>query len=66
MILYKEITFHVVNMIMFLKCKYTVPDYWDIGEVFARLIEDCYEENNVITGIKEVYSSWLANKNFEF
>ena len=23
------------------KCKYTIPDYWDIGEVFARLIEDC-------------------------
>ena len=49
-----------------LKCKYTVPDYWDIGEVFARLIEDCYEENNVITGIKEVYSSWLANKILNF
>lgn len=49
-----------------LKCKYTVPDYWDIGEVFARLIEDCYEENNVITGIKEVYSSWLADKILNF
>jgi len=49
-----------------LKCKYTVPYYWDIGEVFARLIEDCYEENNVITGIKEVYSSWLANKILNF
>ena len=31
-------------------CKYTVPDYWDIGEVFERLIEDCYEEENVIKG----------------
>ena len=43
-------------------CKYTVPDYWDIGEVFARLIEDCYEENDVMKGIKEVYQSWLSEK----
>lgn len=47
-------------------CKYTVPDYWDIGEVFARLIEDCYEESNVIYGIKEVYASWLADKILNF
>ena len=39
-----------------------VPDYWDIGEVFARLIEDCYEEEDVINGIKEVYRSWLADQ----
>ena len=24
------------------ECRYTVPDYWDIGEVYERLIEDCY------------------------
>lgn len=47
-------------------CKYTVPDYWDIGEVFARLIEDCYEEKEVFTGIKEVYESWLADKILNF
>lgn len=38
-------------------CKYTIPDYWYIGEVFARLIEDSYEEKNVIQGIREVYDS---------
>lgn len=48
------------------KCKYTIPDYWDIGEVFARLIEDCYEEENVIKGIKEVYASWMAEKILNF
>lgn len=46
--------------------KYTIPDYWDIGEVFARLIEDCYEEDNVIKGIREVYASWLADKILNF
>ena len=48
------------------KYKYTIPDYWNIGEVFARLIEDCYEEENVIKGIKEVYASWMAEKILNF
>lgn len=47
-------------------CHYAIPDYWDIGEVFARLIEDCYEEENVIDGIKEVYESWLAEEILNF
>ena len=29
-------------------CRYSVPDYWDIGEVFARLIEDSYEEKKIV------------------
>lgn len=47
-------------------CKYTVPDYWDIGEVFERLIEDSYEECDVIKGIETVYSSWIAEKILNF
>lgn len=47
-------------------CQYSLPDYWDIGEVFARLVEDCYESTNVINGIKEVYESWLADKILNF
>lgn len=48
------------------KCKYSIPDYWDIGEVFERLIEDCFDEKDVFDGIREVYSSWLAEKIFNF
>ena len=48
------------------KCKYVVPDYWDIGEVFERLIEDSYEEEDVISGMIEVYNSWLAEKILNF
>ena len=48
------------------KCRYTVPDYWDIGEVFARLVEDSYSEQNVIKGIEEVFHSWLADKIVNF
>ena len=41
------------------ECRYTVPEYWDIGEVYARLVEDSCEEENIIDGIWEVYHSWI-------
>lgn len=47
-------------------CHYAVPDYWDIGEVFSRLIEDSYNEDKVIRGIFEVYHSWIADKILDF
>ena len=47
-------------------CEYTVPDYWDIGEVFERLIEDIYKEAEVIKGIFEIYQSWIADKILNF
>ena len=47
-------------------CKYNIPDYWEIGEVFERLIEDNYDEKDVFRGIKEVFSSWLAEKILNF
>ena len=47
-------------------CKYKVPDYWDIGEVFARLISDCYDETESINGIVKVYNSWFAKQILNF
>lgn len=42
-------------------CKYTVPSYWDIGAVFARLIEDVSaEHDNPVEKLIEVYSSWMT------
>lgn len=40
-------------------CEYTIPDYWDIGEVYERLIEDCYGDEEIVKGIWEVYHSWI-------
>lgn len=48
------------------KCKYLIPDYWDIGKVFERLIEDCYDEKDVFKAIREVYNSWMATKIYNF
>ena len=45
-------------------------DYWDIGEVYARLIEDCYKDEEIVEGIWEVYHSWMdaqiSNYNSDF
>ncbi|OUP21559.1 hypothetical protein B5F29_03515 [Lachnoclostridium sp. An196] len=41
------------------ECRYVVPDYWDIGEVYERLIEDSYEDGQIVEGIWEVYHSWI-------
>ena len=46
--------------------KYSAPDYWDVGEIFERLIEDVVEEADLMDGIKEVYSSWIAEKILNF
>lgn len=54
------------------KCRYEVPDYWTIGEVYERLIEDIAgdDTDNIIDCIMEVYSSWIdhviSNYNTDF
>ena len=41
-------------------CRYLIPDYWTIGEVYERLIEDCYPDKPT-EGIWEVYHSWISD-----
>ena len=41
-----------------IECRYRIPDYWDIGEVYERLIEDSYKDSDILNGIWEVYHSW--------
>lgn len=44
------------------KCRYEVPDYWTIGEVYSRLIEDQTDNGgNVIDVLIEVYTSWISD-----
>lgn len=42
------------------KCRYTVPDYRDIGEVYSRLIEDT-AEGDIIDGLISVYNSDISD-----
>ena len=41
------------------ECRYRVPDYWTMGEVYERLIEDSYSNEVITDGIWEVYHSWI-------
>lgn len=41
------------------ECKYLIPDYWTVGEVYERLIEDVYSDEEILKGIWEVYHSWI-------
>ena len=45
------------------KCRYEVPDYWTIGEVYERLIEDLAESttDSIIQHTIEVYNSWISD-----
>ena len=51
------------------ECGYDVPDYWTIGEVYERLIEDV-TDGDVVKTLFEVYSSWIdsaiSNYNSDF
>ena len=53
-------------------CRYNVPDYWTIGEVYERLIEDIAGDHTdrLIDILIEVYTSWIddaiSNYNTDF
>ena len=44
-------------------CRYTVPDYWTIGEVYERLIEDISGDDTeyIVDRLMDVYTSWIDN-----
>lgn len=54
------------------RCRYEIPDYWTIGEVYERLIEDVTENrtNCIVEYIMNVYCSWIdeaiSNYNTDF
>ena len=43
------------------KCRYGVPSYWDIGAVYARLIEDVSVGLDPVPKLMEVYASWMSD-----
>lgn len=44
-------------------CRYEVLDYWTIGEVYERLIEDISgdDEAHIVDRLMEVYTSWISD-----
>ena len=41
-------------------CKYTIPDYWTIGAVYERLIEDV-EKDFTAKSLIKIYNSWISD-----
>lgn len=48
------------------ECRYRIPDYWTIGEVYERLIEDSYSDQEIVRGLWEVYHSWISDSISDF
>ena len=42
-------------------CKYAVPEYWAIGKVYARLIEDVHDGDDVVETLLNVYKSPISD-----
>lgn len=40
------------------RCKYKIPTYWEIGEIYARLIINVNKED-IIETLFELYNSWI-------
>ena len=41
------------------EARYTVPDVWTMGKVYARLIEDVSDEDNIVETTLQVFTSWI-------
>lgn len=53
------------------ECGYMVPDYWTMGDVYGRLIEDVMgDEDEISHVVLKVYNSWIddaiSNYNTDF
>ena len=42
-------------------CRYDVPGSWDIGAVYAHLIEDVHGDSDMMSCLVEVYASWMSD-----
>ena len=41
------------------KARFSVPDVWTMGKVYARLIEDVSDEDSIPQTAMDVYTSWI-------
>ncbi|MBP5707055.1 MAG: hypothetical protein J6W76_07190 [Spirochaetales bacterium] len=48
------------------ECKYNIPDYWTIGEVFERLISDTNQGEPIIETAQSIYQYWITDALTDF
>ncbi len=42
--------------------RFSVPDVWTMGKVYARLIEDISNDSNVVDTLVNIYTSWIDER----
>ena len=48
------------------ECKYTVPEFLDIGKLYCIMIEDCAEPGREIDELLNIFSSFISDKISDF
>lgn len=48
------------------ECKYTIPNFMDIGKLYSIIIEDCAEPGKEIDELINVFSSFISDKISDF
>lgn len=44
------------------ECKYTVPDFLDIGKLYCIMIEDCAKQGKEIDELLKIFSSFISDE----
>lgn len=48
------------------ECKYTIPNFMDIGKLYSILIEDCAEEGKEVEELINIFSSFISDEISDF
>lgn len=48
------------------ECKYTVPNFMDIGKLYSIMIEDCAEAGNEVDELINIFTSFISDKISDF
>lgn len=47
-------------------CKYTIPSVTSIGRLYSRLIMDCSQNDNLISELHNIFTSFISDKISDF
>ena len=47
-------------------CKYTIPNYLDIGRLYSTMILDCAKEGEEVAELLNIFSSFISDKISDF
>lgn len=48
------------------ECKYTIPDFMDIGKLYSIMIEDCAKPGKEVDELMKIFSSFISDRISDF